>query len=62
MSPVMAVEHAATSLLGITILGMIAWGSVTHGFLAMFRKPVGHRANRLAVITVIGLLIEAVWT
>lgn len=58
----MAVEHAATLLLGITILGMIAWGSVTHGFLAMFRNPIDHRANRLAVITVVGLLIEAAWT
>jgi hypothetical protein len=56
MSSVMAVEHAATSLLGIVVLGMIAWGSVTYGFLAMFRAPIGHRANRLAVVTVIGLL------
>ena len=62
MSLVRALGHAATSLLGITILVMIAWGSVTYGFLAMFRKPIGHRANRLAVITAIGLLIEAVWT
>lgn len=62
MSSVMAVEHAATSLLGIVVLGIIAWGSVTYGFLAMFRNPIGHRANRLAVVTVVGLLIEAVWT
>lgn len=62
MPSVMALEHAATSLLGITILVMITWGSVTYGFLTMFRKPIGRRANRLAVITVIGLLIEAAWT
>ena len=61
MSPIMAVEHAATAVIGSIVLVMIGYGTVAYGFLEMFRKPLGQVANRLAVVATFGLLIEAVW-
>ena len=54
--PVMAVEHAATSLLAIVMLVLIAYGSITVGFIWMFNQPLGRFVQKLAVICVIGVL------
>lgn len=56
MSPAFAIEHGATSLLGVVILGTIAYGTWRFGFPRMFNERVGRLAMILGVIDAVGLV------
>ncbi|NPD70355.1 hypothetical protein HN018_28215 (plasmid) [Lichenicola cladoniae] len=51
----LAIEHASTSLLGMVILGLIAWGTWRLGYARMFTFPVGQIVMGLAVVDAVGL-------
>lgn len=56
MSPTFAIEHGATSILGIVILGTIAYGTWLFGFPHMFNERVGRIVMILGVIDFAGLV------
>lgn len=56
MSPAFAIEHGATSLLGMVILGTIACGTWRFGFARMFNERIGRVVMILGVIDVVGLV------
>lgn len=51
----LALEHASTSVLGMVILGMIAWGAWRTGYVRMFTMPLGRLVMSLAVLDAVGL-------
>lgn len=55
MTNALAAEHSLTSVVGLVILGLIAWGAWRFGYLPMFRKPVGRLVMALAVLDAVGL-------
>ncbi len=55
MSPAFAIEHGATSILGMIILGTIAYGTWRFGFACMFRERIGHVTIILGIIDAVGL-------
>ena len=59
MTQALAVEHGCTSILGLAIVGLIAWGAWRFGYPAMFREPLGRLVMGLAVLDGIGLVFWA---
>lgn len=55
MSPAFAIEHGATSILGMAILGAIAYGTWRFGFACMFNKRIGRVVLILGIIDAVGL-------
>jgi len=56
MSPAFAIEHGATSILGMVILGTIAYGTWRFGFSHMFNERIGRVVIILSVIDAVGLV------
>ncbi len=59
MTQTAAIEHACTSLLGLVILGLIAWGTWRYGFVLLFRQRLGRLVMGLAFLDAVGL---AMWS
>lgn len=55
MPRALAFEHAFTSILGMMILAIIAWGSWRFGFARLFSLPVGRIVMSLALLDAVGL-------
>ncbi len=55
MSPAFAIEHGATSILGMAILGTIACGTWHYGFARLFNERLGRIIMVLGVIDAVGL-------
>lgn len=58
MAPIVATEHACTSLLGLVILGLIAWGTWRYGYVRLFTLPLGRLVLGLALLDAIAV---AMW-
>ena len=50
-----ALEHFATTLVGIAALGAVAYGSWRHGFERMYQERIGRVIKVLGVLDVVGL-------
>ena len=56
MSPAFAIEHGATSVLGMVILGAIGVGTWRFGFPHMFNERIGRGVVILGIIDAVGLV------
>ncbi len=56
MSPAFAIEHGATSVLGMVILGTIGFGTWRFGFLHMFNERIGRVVMVLGALDAVGLV------
>lgn len=56
MSPAFAIEHGATSILGMVILGTIAYGTWCFGFARLFNERLGRIVLVLGAIDAAGLI------
>ncbi len=57
MSPLFAIEHGVTSILGMIILGTITYGTWRFGFARMFVEPFGRVVKILSIIDFICVII-----
>ncbi len=56
MSPAFAIEHGATSVLGMVILEAIGFGTWRFGFPHMFNERIGRVVMILGTIDAVGLV------
>lgn len=59
MTRTLAIEHGCTSILGLVILGLIAWGTLRFGFAEMFTIKLGRLVVGLALLDAVGV---AMWS
>ena len=56
MSPAFVIEHGATSVLSVVILGAIGFGTWRFGFTHIFNERIGRVVMILGVLDIVGLV------
>ncbi len=57
MSVESALGHGSTAIIGMVMLGMMAWGTLKYGFFRQFDQQLGRRIMLLGWLDAVGLVI-----